>query len=94
MLVSKLDETVNGVDLAANRFPGAIHPRGFERLVSFRRDVFPVWEYAAGGVRLRKTVVAPRGENLTIILYEVLDCVGGVRAAPLAVSWPDATITR
>jgi predicted glycogen debranching enzyme len=74
VLVSKLDESVNGIDLAANRFPDVIHPLGFERLVSFRRDVFPVWEYAAGGVRLRKTVVAPRGDNLTIILYEVLDC--------------------
>src|SRR5438270_8642167 len=74
VLVSKLDETVNGIDLGSNRFPDAIHPRGFERLVSFRRDVFPVWEYVAAGVRLRKTVVAPRGENLTIVLYEVLDC--------------------
>jgi predicted glycogen debranching enzyme len=74
VLVSKLDETINGIDLGTNRFPDVIHPRGFERLVSFRRDVFPVWEYVAGGVKLRKTVVAPRGENLTIVLYEVLDC--------------------
>ena len=74
VLVSKLDETVNGIDLATNRFSGVIHPRGFEYLVSFQRDVFPVWEYAVGGVRLRKTVVAPHGENLTIVLYEVLDC--------------------
>jgi predicted glycogen debranching enzyme len=74
VLVSKLDETVNGVDLATNQFPDVIHPCGFERLVSFRRDVFPVWEYAAAGVRLRKTIVAPHGENLTIVLYEVLDC--------------------
>jgi len=74
VLVSKLDETVNGIDLSANRFRDVIHPRGFEHLVSFRRDVFPVWEYAAGGVTLRKTVVTPRGENLSIVLYEVLDC--------------------
>jgi predicted glycogen debranching enzyme len=74
VLVSKLDESVAGVDLAANRFPNVIHPRGFEHLVSFQRGVFPVWEYFAGGVRLRKTVVAPRGANLTIVLYEVLDC--------------------
>jgi predicted glycogen debranching enzyme len=78
VLVSKLDETVNGIDLATNQFHDIIHPRGFERLVSFRRDVFPVWEYTAGGVKLRKTVVTPRGENLTIILYEVLDCGGPV----------------
>jgi len=73
VLVSKIDETVNGVDLAANRFPDCIHPHGFEHLTSFRRGIFPVWEYAGGDVTLRKTVVAPRGENLTIILYEVID---------------------
>lgn len=74
VLVSKLDETVAGADLAANRFSNAIHPRGFEHLVSFQRGIFPVWEYLARGVRLRKTVVTPRGVNLTIVLYEVLDC--------------------
>jgi len=79
VLVAKLDETVNGVDLATNRFPDSIHPRGFEHLVSFRREIFPVWEYVAGGVRLQKTVVAPHGLNATIVLYEVLDC-----AAPFA----------
>jgi predicted glycogen debranching enzyme len=74
VLVAKLDETVAGIDLASNRFPDAVHPRGFEHLVSFRREVFPVWEYEAGGVHLRKTVVAPHGLNATIVLYEVLDC--------------------
>jgi predicted glycogen debranching enzyme len=74
VLVAKFDETVGGVDLAANRFPGCIHPRGFEHLVSFRRDLFPVWEYVTGGVTLRKTIVAPHGRNVTIIVYEVIDC--------------------
>src|SRR6266498_1657813 len=55
VLVAKLDEAVAGVALATNRFPGAIHPRGFEHLVAFRKDVFPQWEYDAAGVRLRKT---------------------------------------
>ena len=74
VLVARLDETVAGVDLAANRFRGCIHPRGFEHLTSFQRGVFPVWEYAAGGVALRKTVATPRGVNATIVLYEVLEC--------------------
>jgi len=74
VLVAKLDETIDGVDLAANRFPGAIHPRGFEHLLSFRRDLFPVWEYAVGGVTLRKTVIAIHGRNVTIVLYDVIDC--------------------
>ncbi len=72
VLISKLDETVDGVDLAANRFPQCIHPKGFEHLVAFERGVFSVWEYLAGGVRLRKTVVTPHGANVTIVLYEVL----------------------
>ena len=55
---------IGGVSLASNRFPGTIHPRGFEHIVSFSRDVFPVWEYEVDGVRLRKTVVAARGPPL------------------------------
>src|SRR5437879_5564640 len=73
VLVAKLDESVSGVELGTNRFPGAIHPRGFEHIVAFTKDVFPAWEYEVHGVHLRKTVVAPRGENTTIVLYEVLD---------------------
>src|SRR6185436_10883656 len=72
VLIAKLDESIGGVSLAANRFPGAIHPRGFEHIASFARDLFPVWEYEVSGVRLRKTVVAAHGENTTIVLYEVL----------------------
>jgi predicted glycogen debranching enzyme len=74
VLVAKLDETVAGVDLASNRFQDCVHPHGFEHLVSFRRDLFPEWEYAVGGVTLRKTVVAPHGRNVTIVLYDVVDC--------------------
>ncbi len=76
VLLSKLDETIaiNGqrFELGCSRYPGAIHPRGFEHLVSFEKDLFPVFEYEAGGVRLRKTIAAVNGENTTLILYEVL----------------------
>jgi predicted glycogen debranching enzyme len=74
VLVAKLDETVAAIDLATNRFPDCVHPHGFEHLVSFVRGIFPVWEYAVGGVTLRKTVVAPHGRNVTIVLYDVVDC--------------------
>src|SRR5258706_13070393 len=46
-LVSKLDETVNGVDLGTNRFPETLPPRGFERPTSFRPPVLPVWDAAS-----------------------------------------------
>lgn len=77
VMLSKLDETIvtadNRYDLGANQYPGTVHPRGFEYLASFQKEIFPQFEYEAGGVRLRKTIVAPNGENTTIILYEVLD---------------------
>ena len=51
VLLSKLDERAfvagNSFDLASNIYPGAIHPRGFEQLQSFTRDLFPLFEFAA-----------------------------------------------
>jgi predicted glycogen debranching enzyme len=95
VLLSRLDETVTVggavFDLACNRFPGVfpgvVHPRGFESLESFRRGVFPVWDYAFGGVRLRKTVAAvaavspgeASGESTRFVLYELLAAPGPLR---------------
>ena len=80
VLLSRLDETIHlageSFDLGCNRFPGAVAPRGFEHLESFSKDLFPVFEYEAGGVRLRKTVAAVAGENTTLVLYEVLEAPG------------------
>jgi predicted glycogen debranching enzyme len=80
VLLSRLDETVRvhgrSIELGSSRFPGAIHPRGFERLVHFERDLFPVFEYdlagVADGVRLRKTVAAIAGENTVVVRYDVV----------------------
>ncbi len=76
VLLSKLDETLlinnQRFELSCNCYPGAVHPRGFEYLESFTRDLFPVFEYEAQGVRVRKTIAAINGENTTLILYEVL----------------------
>ncbi len=93
VLLSKLDERLGAggtwTDLATNQFPGAIHPRGFELLVAFERDLFPSFELAAGGARLRKTVAAIHGENTTVIVYEVLAAGGMV--APGLVAPGDAS---
>ncbi len=80
VLLSRLDETLHtggeSFDLGCNQFPGTVAPRGFEYLASFSKDLFPVFEYEAGGVRLRKTVAAVAGENTTLVLYEVLEASG------------------
>ena len=82
VLLSKLDErvTVSGqaFELGSNQFPGVIHPRGYEFLDAFRRDVFPQFEYSFGGVRLRKTIAAIDGEDTTVILYEFLETPGEI----------------
>lgn len=77
VLLSKLDETIlvgmNHYELSSNQYPGTVHPRGFEHLMSFARKLFPVFKYEAGGVKLKKTIAAIHGENTTVVLYEVLD---------------------
>ncbi len=76
VLLSKLDETIvvdgERFELGCNRFPGAVHPKGYEYLHSFEKEFFPTFEYRAGGVHLRKTITAVNGENTTLVLYEIL----------------------
>lgn len=80
VLLSKLDETLHvggeSFELSCNQFPGAIAPRGFEHLTAFRKDLFPIFELEAGGVRLRKSVAAVDGENTTLVVYEVVEAPG------------------
>jgi len=78
--LSKLEETLvvkNGneeerFELGANQYPGAIHPKGFQYLKRFEREMFPVFTYEAGGVEIKKTIAAVHGENTTLAIYEVL----------------------
>ena len=59
VLLSKLVDAVvvggNRFKLDCNRSPNAVHPRGFTHLRSFAKGLFPVFEFQAGGVTLRKT---------------------------------------
>ncbi len=76
-VLSKLDETIivgeNKFDLGTNQYPGALHPRGFQYLDQFERDLFPVFIYRAGGIEIKKTIAAIHGENTTLVLYEIIN---------------------
>lgn len=76
-LVSKMDETIilneQRFELGCNQFPGAVHPRGYQLLQSFKKRLFPVFTYEAGGVMLQKTIATVNGENTILILYEILE---------------------
>jgi predicted glycogen debranching enzyme len=73
VLLSKLDETVRiggeAFDLASNRFPGVIHPRGYQHLLAFEREMFPVFRYRIGTATIEKMVAAIHGENTTLVRY-------------------------
>ncbi|HTF17023.1 MAG TPA: amylo-alpha-1,6-glucosidase, partial [Chryseolinea sp.] len=81
VLLSKLDETIviddgkygtlQRYELGANQYPGAVHPMGYRYLERFEHDSFPVFYYAAGHVRLKKTIASLHEENTTLVLYEV-----------------------
>ena len=75
VLLSKLEETlvIDGrrYDLSANQYPDAIHPRGFDHQTSFRLDPFPTFTYEIEDLRLAKSVFMVRGENTTVVQYEL-----------------------
>ena len=88
VLLSKLEETliVNGrrFELSANRYPGVIHPQGFEYLKEFRLDPFPIFTYELEGLEIEKRVFMVHGENTVVVEYEIVgpvsaDCVLEVR---------------
>ncbi|HRI80553.1 MAG TPA: glycogen debranching enzyme N-terminal domain-containing protein, partial [Cyclobacteriaceae bacterium] len=76
VILSKLDETVitadQRIELGTNQYPGAIHPRGFQFLKDFQRNLFPEFTYEVAGIRIKKTIAALHGENTTVIVYEVI----------------------
>src|SRR5208282_2587782 len=52
VLLSKLEEivVVRGAryELSANRFPGVVHPEGYQYLKEFRLDPFPIFTFSVG----------------------------------------------
>lgn len=75
VLVSKIEETIHlqgeTYSLSTNRFPGVIHPQGFQYLQNFEPMPLPKATFAIGEeVRIHKTVFMPHGKNATIIEYE------------------------
>ncbi len=71
LLLSSLDEEVNGFSLGNHQYPGAIHPQGFRMLQEFRLDPLPHFHYRAGEFLVEKTVFMVYGENTTVIRYNV-----------------------
>ncbi len=71
LLLSSLDEEINGFSLGNHQYPGAIHPQGFRMLQEFCLDPLPRFSYKAGESLVEKTVFMVYGENTTIIRYNI-----------------------
>jgi predicted glycogen debranching enzyme len=75
VLLSKLEETliIDGrrYELGTNRYPGAIHPQGFQYLKQFRLDPFPIFTFMIEGIEIEKTLFMVQGENTTVIEYRI-----------------------
>lgn len=82
--LSKLEETVvtpgDTLELGSNRYPGTIHPQGFNFLEFFHLDPFPRWIFRAGKIFLEKTLLLQYGANAVWIRYRWL----GSNLAPVA----------
>ncbi len=83
LLLSKLEETVviggERYELAANQYPGAVHPQGYQYLKEFRLDPFPVSIYHVAGLEIEKRVFMVQGENTTVTEYEVRSIDGSAK---------------
>ena len=75
VLLSKLEETLivgtQRFELSTNRYPGVVHPRGYEFVSRFRLDPFPVFTYDVRGIEIEKTIFMIHGENTTVVQYEL-----------------------
>ena len=75
VLLSKLEETliIDGrrYELGTNRYPGVIHPVGFQYLKQFRLDPFPAFTFGVETTQVEKKVFMIQGENTTVIQYRV-----------------------
>ncbi|NDC37583.1 MAG: glycogen debranching protein, partial [Proteobacteria bacterium] len=77
VMLSRLDETIvlnsHSYELSTAVFDGAVHPQGYQYQSSFSRDLFPTWEFALPGIRLRKTIGMLHGQNTVVIRYDCLE---------------------
>src|SRR3954463_4022939 len=75
VLLSKLEELliIDGLrcELSSNAYPGTIHPRGYESLIGFRLDPYPIFTFSCLGVTFEKHVCMLHGENTVVVRYEV-----------------------
>ena len=113
VLLSKLEETLTvgarSYELGTNRYPGVVHPQGYQYLAEFRLDPFPTFVYRIRNVRaedlkgiaddekqeleLEKTIFLVYGENTVVIEYKLRSPIAFPANLQLCPLSPFATTT-
>lgn len=72
-------------DLSTNQYPGTIFPKGYEALIRFEsKPNKVVWEFAAGPVKVSKSLALVEGSNTAIVRYRNMgDSALGLELRPL-----------
>ncbi len=81
VLLSRVEDEVNGYSLGSCQYPGAIVSRGFEFLENFETLPCATWRYAVHGLRIEKQVYLADGHQAAIIRYRS-DSAATIRVRP------------
>jgi len=75
VLVSNLVESANGSNLSGFEFiDGTISSQAGSLLNDFQLDyAMPVWNFMVDGSTIEKKIITPRGQNVTLIRYRLLN---------------------
>jgi len=87
VLVGKVEESIalrrdHQVELSANQYPNAVHPKGYQYLTQFEQNPLPTFRYEINGHILQKSIFMVDGKNATVIEYKNL----GTQSIPLAMT--------
>lgn len=76
VLLSRVEETVRlhgqPFELAANEYPGTIHPKGYQYLRAFSNVPYPRWGYQSDGWTLEKQLRLLPGQASVVLSYTLL----------------------
>ena len=81
VLLSRVEEEVNGYALGACQYPGVVTPRGFEFLEEFENEPCATWRFRIDGARLEKQVYLIDGRQAVVVRYRA-DRAMKVRVRP------------
>jgi len=71
LLLSKLEEEIDGTHLSTNQYPNTIYPEGYKLQRSFELNPLPKFVYETGDAAVEKTICMKYGENTTIARYRI-----------------------